>query len=340
MTYTITLKPSNHTFQAEPGEKILEAALRQGLSLPYGCRNGACGACVCELAEGTVTYDDRNRSALSADQEAAGKMLTCQSVATDDLIINAKELTSATEIEVKRLPVRVEEKNQLCHDVMELKLKLPETERLQFMPGQYIDILQKDEPARAFSLANPPHRDGLLELHIRHVEGGSFTDFVFNKLQVKDLMRIEGPHGSFYLDDEGHRPILMVAGGTGFAPMQAILEHAIEDNDPRMFHLFWGARAKRDLYRDELASSWAEQQDNITYTPVLSEPMDDDNWQGETGFVHEAVLKAYPNIADYDVYMAGPPVMVKAAVADFTAAGLPEDQIFSDAFEFSTPAKK
>jgi CDP-4-dehydro-6-deoxyglucose reductase len=340
MTYTIKIQPSNHTFQAEPGEKILDAALRQGLSLAYGCRNGACGSCLGELVEGAVSYDDRNRSALNASMEEQGKLLICQAVATSDLVINAKELTSATEIEVKRLPVRVEEKNLLCHDVMELKLKLPETERLQFMPGQYIDILQKDQPARAFSLANPPHRDDLLELHIRHVEGGSFTDFVFNELQVKDLMRIEGPHGSFYLDDEGHRPIIMVAGGTGFAPMQAILEHAVEDNDPRPIHLFWGVRAKRDLYRDTLASEWAEQHSHISYTPVLSEPMEEDNWQGETGFVHEAVLRAYPNIANYDVYMAGPPVMVNAAVEDFTAAGLPQEQMFSDSFEFSTPAKK
>lgn len=339
MTYTVTLQPSHHTFNIEENEKILDAALRQGYTLPYGCRNGACGACLGDLIEGQVHYGGNNRSALGVDQESSGKILICQAMACSDLTLEVKEVVRAAEIEVKRLPVRVEALNKLCHDVMELKLKLPETERLQFLPGQYIDILLKDGSARAFSLANPPHRDQYLELHIRHVEGGSFTDYVFNEMKKKDLLRIEGPQGSFYLDDESTRPVLMIAGGTGFAPMQSMLEHAIEDGDKRSFHLFWGVRGRRDLYSNRLAEQWAEEHENISYTPVLSEPAEDDAWTGETGFVHESALRQYSELSNYDVYMAGPPAMVEAAKKAFSEKGLPEDQLHFDSFEFSSAKK-
>jgi len=340
MTYTITIQPSGHSFQADENERILDAALRAGLSLPYGCRNGACGSCIGTLVEGEVRYDERNRSALSDERESSGAMLTCQATACSDLTIGVKELSSSSEIEVKRLPARVEEKKQLSHDVIEIKLKLPDTERMQFLPGQYIDILLKDGQPRAFSLANPPHRDDFLELHIRVVEGGSFTNFVQDEMKVKDLLRIEGPHGNFTLDEDGNRSVLLIAGGTGFAPIQSILEHAIADGDERMFHLYWGVRTEKDLYLDERARSWADQYSNIAYTPVLSEHNPALPWNGMTGFVHEAVLENHDNLSDYDVYMAGPPAMIEAARSGFMAAGLPEDQMFSDAFEFSTPAQK
>jgi CDP-4-dehydro-6-deoxyglucose reductase len=339
MTYTVTLEPSHHTFNIEENEKILEAALRHGLTLPYGCRNGACGACMGELLEGKVDYGTSNRSALKPEMEAGGKILVCQATARSNLSIKVKELVRTTEIEVKRLPVRVESLRLLSHDVMELKLKLPETERLQFLAGQYIDILLKDGSARAFSLANPPHRDQFLELHIRHVPGGNFTDYVFNSLKEKDLLRIEGPKGSFSLDDESTKPVLMVAGGTGFAPIQSMLEHAIEDGDKRDFHLFWGVRGSKDLYSNNLAEQWAEEHANISYTPVLSEPADEDAWMGETGFVHEAVLRHYPELATYDIYIAGPPLMVEAAKKAFCETGLPEKQLHFDSFEFSSVKK-
>lgn len=339
MTYTVTLEPSNHTFDIEENEKILEAALRQGFTLPYGCRNGACGACLGELLKGEVDYGTSNRSALKPDLEEAGKILVCQATARSNLILKVKEVVRASEIEVKRLPVRVESLRQLSHDVMELKLKLPETERLQFLAGQYIDILLKDGSARAFSLANPPHRDQYLELHIRHVPGGNFTDYVFNTMKEKDLLRIEGPQGSFFLEEESSKPILMIAGGTGFAPMQSMLEHAIEDGDKREFHLFWGVRGRNDLYSNSQAEQWAEEHANISYTPVLSEPSEEDAWTGETGFVHEAVLRHYPELAAYDIYMAGPPVMVEAAKKAFCETGLPEEQLHFDSFEFSSAKK-
>jgi CDP-4-dehydro-6-deoxyglucose reductase len=339
MTYKITLTTSGHTFEAEENECVLDAALKAGFSLPYGCRNGACGSCLGTLVNGEVRYDDRNRSALNEEREQAGGMLTCQAIACSDLTIEAKELTSSREIEVKRLPARVEEKNQLSHDVIEIKLKLPETERLQFLPGQYIDILLKDGKPRAFSLANPPHRDDYLELHIRVVEGGSFTNFVQDEMKVKDLLRVEGPHGSFTLDEDSKRPVLLIAGGTGFAPIQSILEHAIADGDQRQFHVYWGVRTEEDLYLNERARQWANDHANIVFIPVLSEHDPSLPWSGMTGFVHEAVLENHRNLADYDAYMAGPPAMVEAARTGFLAAGMPEDQMFSDAFEFSTPSK-
>ncbi len=335
MTHTVTIEPSGHQFECASGETVLDAALRQGLTLPYGCRNGACGACLGEIVSGRVRYEGRNRSALSEADEAAGKALFCQAVPESDLVIRAREIERPAEIEVKRLPARVERMTRLADDVMELGLKIPESERLAFLPGQYIDILLREGGARAFSLANPPHRDELLELHIRHVPGGRFTDFVFNEMQPGALLRIEGPKGSFHLDDSSERPVILVAGGTGFAPMQAMLEHAIEDGDPRTFHLFWGARDRAGLYRDDLARQWAGTHENIHYHPVLSEPPASDDWQGETGLVHEAVLRRFPDLAGHEVYIAGPPAMVEAARTHFLEHGLPEDQLHFDSFEFS-----
>ncbi|RMG58474.1 MAG: CDP-6-deoxy-delta-3,4-glucoseen reductase [Gammaproteobacteria bacterium] len=335
MSFKVTIEPSGHQFACEADETILDAALRQGWVLPYGCRNGACGACMGEIVSGEVDYAGANRSALSAEDEAAGKALFCQARPLGDLVIRAREIERPAELQVKRLPARVERMTRLADDVMELGLKIPESERLAFLPGQYIDILLRDGSARAFSLANPPHRDELLELHIRHVPGGKFTDHVFNEMKPGALLRIEGPRGSFHLDEQGTLPVIMVAGGTGFAPMQAMLEHAIEDGDPRAFHLFWGARDRSGLYRDDLARSWAEAHDNIHYYPVLSEPAGEDAWTGEQGLVHEAVLRHFPDLSGFDVYVAGPPAMVDAAKRHFLEHGLPEERLHFDSFEFS-----
>lgn len=335
MSFTVTIRPSGHQLEIGDDESVLDAALRQGFALPYGCRNGGCGSCMGKLLQGEVDYGPKRPRALSEEDEAAGKALFCQAFAMSDLEIEVPEIGAAKDIVVKTLPARVVEMRRLNHDVMELRLKLPAIERLQFLAGQYIDILLKDGRRRSFSLANPPHRDETLELHVRHVPDGFFTGQVFTTMQPKALVRIEGPLGTFFLREDSGRPILMMAGGTGYAPLQGMLEHAFAEGIDRPIHVFWGARRREDLYRDEQLRAWCAEHANLTYTPVLSEAGDDSAWDGEHGWVHDAVLRAYPDLSRFDVYMSGPPPMIEAAKQSFIDHGLPDEQLYFDSFEFA-----
>lgn len=340
MSFKVRVPASGHEFIAEENETILEAAIRQGVGLPYGCRNGACGKCAGEVLSGEIQYGSSELRAAAQKEFEAGKTLFCQACALSDIEIKVREIVKVTDIEIKTLPCRVEKMALLTHDIMMLRLKLPETERLQFMAGQYLEILLKDGKRRAFSIANAPHDDAFIELHIRHVPDGHFGDFVFDGLKEKTLLRIEGPLGSYFLREDRNRPIILMGGGTGFAPLKGMLEHAFFIKLDRPIHLFCGARAKRDLYMDEMVGQWLQQYPNLKYTPVLSDPEAADNWQGETGFVHESVVKHYPDLADFDVYLSGPPPMVKAGMDLFYEKGLPETQIYSDSFEYSDDALK
>ena len=337
MSFKVTVPASGHEFNIDEGETVLEAALRQGIGLPYGCRNGACGKCAGELLSGSVTYA-RKLNSLALDQQQQGKTLFCQACAQSDLQISVREISTGRDIEIKTLPCRVESRDLLTHDVMRLRLKLPETERMQFLAGQYIEFLLKDGKRRAYSIANAPHDDAFIELHIRHVPDGQFGDYVFEGMKVKELLRLEGPLGSYYIREESERPIILVGGGTGFAPLKGMLEHAFHINLDRQIHLFCGVRARRDLYMDDMVNQWISEHDNLKYTPVLSEPDANDNWVGKTGFVHEAVIEEYPDLSGYDVYMSGPPPMIKAGMDAFYTHGLPESQIYSDSFEYSDDA--
>ena len=340
MSFKISVPASGHEFTAEDGESILEAAIRQGVGLPYGCRNGACGKCAGDVLEGEVNYDTEVLRAQAKKEYEAGKTLFCQACASSDLKIQVREIVKSTDVEIKILPCRLEKMALLTHDVMKLQLKLPENERLQFMAGQYIEFLLKDGKRRAFSIANAPHDDSYIELHIRHVPDGHFGDFVFNGLKEKTLLRIEGPLGSYYLREDSKRPIILMGGGTGFAPLKGMLEHAFHIKMDRPIHLFCGAREKRDLYMDEMVRQWVEKHPNLKYTAVLSEVSDGDDWHGEKGLVHESVIQHYPDLSDFDVYLSGPPPMVKAGMDLFYEHGLPETQIYSDSFEYSDDALK
>ncbi len=340
MSFKISVPASGHEFSAEENETILEAALRQGVGLPYGCRNGACGKCSGEVLSGQTEYDTEVLRAQAKKEHEAGKTLFCQACATSDLEIKVREIINDKNIEIKTLPCRVDKMGRLTHDVMMLKLKLPETERLQFMAGQYLEFLLKDGKRRAFSIANAPHDDTYIELHIRHVPDGQFGDFVFDGLKEKTLMRIEGPLGSYFLREDSNRPIILMGGGTGFAPLKGMLEHAFHINLDRPIHLFCGVRAKRDLYMDDTVQQWLKQHPGLKYTPVLSEPVDEDNWQGKIGLVHKSVVEHYPDLSGFDVYLSGPPSMVKAGMDLFYEKGLPETQIYSDSFEYSDDALK
>ncbi|MDF0606753.1 CDP-6-deoxy-delta-3,4-glucoseen reductase [Neisseriaceae bacterium TC5R-5] len=335
MTSQVKVLPSGHTFSVEPHETVLEAALRQGVGLPYGCRDGACGACKGKVVAGTVTQDGYQDKALSASEREQGMALFCCSRPQGDISIEAREVVGVADIQVKTLPCRVESIIKV-HDVAVLKLKLPVSERLQFKAGQYIDILMKDGKKRSFSIANAPHDDQFLELHIRNQPGGSFSEYVFQQMKEREIMRFKGPLGTFFLREDSDKPIVFVASGTGFAPVKGIIEHAIQQNIQREMVFYWGARTKADLYMADLAGSWQQQHPHITFIPVLSEALPEDAWIGRTGFVHQAVLDDFADLSGYQAYVCGAPLMVEAAHSSFTRERqLPEDEFFSDAFFLS-----
>lgn len=340
MSYQVTIQSSGHSFNVESSESVLDAALRQGIILPYGCRNGQCGSCMGEVLSGSVDYHGGLPDALDADDVMHNKALFCQARANSDLTINIREVDAARDIEVKTLPCRVNRLEHLAHDVVRIYLKIPEAERMQFLAGQYIDVLLKDHAPRAFSIANAPHDDDFIELHIRIVSGGYFSVQVLNQMQEKAMLRIRGPLGTFFLREDSARPAILIGGGTGFAPLKGMLEHAFYTAVNKPLHLFWGVRAKRDLYLNELPEQWQQSHENFHYTAVLSEPVAGDDWQGETGFVTDSVIKHYPDLSAYDVYMSGPPVMVEAGHQLFLKHGLDENRFFSDAFEYAALSDK
>ncbi|MCW8929843.1 MAG: CDP-6-deoxy-delta-3,4-glucoseen reductase [Gammaproteobacteria bacterium] len=332
MRHQVQIKPSEHQFYVESNETVLDAALRQGINLRYGCRNGACGACKGKLLTGDIHYDE-DPIAISEDDTEQNMVLFCAAFADSELVIEVEEVELDSAIEIKTLPCRVHEMNHLANDVMQIFIKLPASERLQFLPGQYIDILLEDGRHRSFSIANAPHDDEFLELHIRLVENGLFTPKVFKTMQNKDLLRIEGPHGSFFFHEDSNKDILLMAGGTGFAPIKGIIEHLISEQVTRPIYLYWGVRTEADLYMRDLAEKWAAEQSNIQFVPVISDT--DENWNGRTGYVHEAVLADFDDLSQFDIYTCGPPVMIKSAEQSFQEKGMKKDQFFYDSFDFA-----
>jgi CDP-4-dehydro-6-deoxyglucose reductase len=334
MTFQIVIQPSGHTFPIEEHETILEAALKHGYPLPYSCRDGVCGTCKGKVVAGQVDYGKYQESTLSDAEKAAGMALFCCAKPLSNLTIECREVNAVKDIPVKTMPCRVQKMMQPASDVMVLWLKLPTNERLQFLAGQYIDILLKDQKPRSFSLANAPHNDEFLELHIRNIAGGAFTQYVFETLRERDILRFRGPLGTFFLREDSDKPIIFVASGTGFAPIKAIIEHALYIGVKRPMHFYWGARKLADLYMLDKARQW--ENSGIKFTPVLSEALPEDAWQGRTGFVHQAVLDDYSDLSPYEVYACGAPVVVEAARRDFTAqCRLPIDAFYSDAFTFA-----
>jgi CDP-4-dehydro-6-deoxyglucose reductase len=333
MSFEITIKPSDHRFAADGDETVLESAMKADLILPYGCRNGACGACKGRILEGDVDYGAYQATTLTDDDRRAGYALFCCAKPLTDLAIEVREVRRAGDIPIKRLPCRIESIDKPAPDVAIVRFKLPANERLQFLAGQYIDFLLKDGKRRSFSLAVAPHDDRLLELHVRHIPGGLFTDPLFATFKGREILRLEGPHGAFYLREESDKPMIFVAGGTGFAPIKSMLEHCFHHGIDREMVLYWGARALADLYLPALPGEWQQAHRNFTFIPVLSEPGPSDAWPGRTGFVHQAVLDDFRDLSGYQVYACGAPAMIDAARRDFTTLrNLPPDEFFADSF--------
>lgn len=339
MLHKITIQPSGHQFTVQQDETLLEAALREGFSLPYGCRNGACGACKGKVLSGQFDYGVYQPNALKDAEKAQGRALFCRAKPRSDMTIEVKEVGAAKDIMVKTLPCRVEKLERRADDVMVMKIKLPASERLQFLAGQYIDFQLKDGKSRSYSLANPPHDDALLELHIRHVPGGLFSGQVFSTLKERDILRLKGPLGSFFIREDSDKPMIFIAGGTGFAPIKGMLEHAFAEHSDRELVLYWGVRSLKDLYMRELPQQWLAEHPNFSFIPVLSSPLPSDAWQGRTGFVHEAVLADFEDLSGYQVYACGAPIMVDSARDAFTQTrNLPEEAFFADSFVYAADA--
>ncbi|MCI4428691.1 MAG: CDP-6-deoxy-delta-3,4-glucoseen reductase [Burkholderiales bacterium] len=336
MTFTITVQPSGRTFQTEPDETVLGAAIRQGIGLPYGCRDGACGSCKCRLLEGKIRHRPHQSKALSAAEESAGLMLTCCALPQTDIVLEARMVPGAGEFPVRKMPCRVIAVTKPAADVALLTLQLPANDTLRYHAGQYIEFILRDGARRSYSMANAPHSQTdkpAIELHVRHMPGGKFTDHVFGAMKEKDILRIEGPFGSFFLRETSDKPIVLLASGTGFAPIKAIIEQIEFKGIIRPTQLYWGCRSRADLYLHEWAEQAALRMPNLRYVPVLSEAKPEDGWTGRIGLVHQAVLQDWPDLSEHQVYACGVPAMVDAAQRDFVQlCALPAEEFYADSF--------
>jgi len=336
MSFSITVEPSGRHFTAQPGETLLAAGIRQGIGLPYGCKDGACGSCKCRKISGVVEHGPHQSKALSAEEEAAGFVLTCCGVAQSDVVLESRQVTEAGAFPIKKMPVRVSSLEKASHDVMVMGLQLPAADTFQYHAGQYVEFLLRDGDRRSYSMANAPHTQAAsprIELHLRHMPGGKFTDHVFGPMKEKEILRIEGPYGSFFLREDSAKPIVFLASGTGFAPIKAIIEHMRFKGLERPATLYWGGRRPADLYQ----SAWIREQMThlpwLQYVPVVSDALPEDAWTGRTGFVHQAVLQDFPDLSGHQVYACGAPVVVESARRDYVArGGLPAEAFFADSF--------
>lgn len=333
MSFQVTVQPSGHQFTCDADESILSAAIRANVGLPYGCKNGACSSCKGKIIAGTVVHGAHQERALSAAEEAAGASLFCCAKPQSDVTIEAREVAGIGEFPIKKVPVRVAKLERVADDVIIMSLQQPGADRLQYKAGQYVEFMLRDGKRRSYSMANAPHNDDLLSLHIRHMPGGFFTDTVFTTLKERDILRFEGPMGTFFLREDSDKPIVLLASGTGFAPIKAIVEQLAHSGSTRPVRLYWGGRRPKDLYMDALCQHWAQTLPAFTYVPVVSNATAEDNWSGRTGFVHQAVIDDLPDLSGHQVYACGAPIVVESAQRDFVAhCKLPAEEFFADAF--------
>jgi CDP-4-dehydro-6-deoxyglucose reductase len=332
--FEVRITPHGRVVRVKAEQSILDAALDAGLNLPHSCKSGHCSSCRARLLTGQIHYPQGTPLGLTAEEARAGQVLLCQARALSDLTVDVRLVAAVTEVEIKTLPCRIARMNPLAADVMQVFLRLPSVETLDFQPGQYLDVLLEDGGRRSFSIANPPHDAELLELHARYVPGGGFTERLFKELRPGALLRIEGPIGQFVYR-AGSAPLILIAGGTGFAPLKSMLRHMLEQGVEREIHLYWGARRLADLYEEALVLRWARSFPHFHFQAVLSESADQEVGERQVGWVHETVLVRHPELARHDIYAAGPPALIEAIRATFPAAGARRDALFFDSFDYA-----
>lgn len=335
-THQITVQPSGRAFASQGDETILSAAIRAGVGMPYGCKDGACGSCKCKKLSGSVVHGTHQAKALTPEDEAAGYVLTCCATPQSDVVLESRQVTDESAFPVRKMPVRVAALEKMAHDVMQVRLQLPAMEKFRYHAGQYVEFIMRDGARRAYSMATPPHLQDTapgMELHIRHMPGGMFTDHVFATMKEKEILRIEGPFGSFHLHEDSDKPVILLASGTGFAPIKALILHMQHIGFKRPATLYWGGRRPQDLYLDAWIREQAAQLPFLTYVPVVSDAQPEDAWTGRTGYVHQAVLDDFADLSAHQVYACGAPIVVDSARTAYTRqGGLPEDEFFADAF--------
>jgi CDP-4-dehydro-6-deoxyglucose reductase len=332
----VSLSKSGRSFSVVAEQPVLDAALDAGLNLPHSCKGGNCGACRARLLQGAVRYPNGRPLGLSAAEVNEGYILLCQARALNDLIIETLEISTPETAVIKRLPSRIERVETLSHDVLGVFLRLPAAESFHFQPGQYVDIMLSGGRRRSFSIASPPHDSRLLELHIRRVPGGEFTERLFAENARSALLSIEGPLGRFVYRHAPGVPMLLVGGGTGLAPLKSMLRHVVENDLNRDMMLYWGVRGERDLYAHDELEALARRCPNFRYHPVLSEPAA--NWQRHRGWVHEAVLRDNERFDSADIYASGPPAMIAALRHSFELRGADPARLFFDSFDYAPDA--
>jgi len=337
MSFQVTIQSTDHQFPADAEQTVLDAALAAGLVLPYSCRNGACSTCKGKVVSGEVEAGEYPAQILSPEDLADGFTLFCQAHAKSDLVIDVAEVRMASDIQIRKLPSRVMSMESVAPDVKVLKLQLPASEQFRYYAGQFVEVILKSGDRRSYSMAGAPHAAAQLELHIRHTPGGLFTDHVFGagdtQMKEREILRLEGPFGSFFLREDSDKPMVLLASGTGFAPIKAIVEHMIFKKIDRPAVLYWGGRRPHDFYMNELARSWEQALPGFRYVPVASDALPEDNWQGRTGFVHQVVMQDIPDLSGHQVYACGAPIVIDSARRDFSAqCGLPAEEFHADSF--------
>ncbi len=333
MSFQITVQPSGHQFSCDADETVLSAAIRAGIGLPYGCKNGACGSCKAKIVQGSVSHKAHQQRALTPEEAEQGMSLLCCATTQGELVIEAREVAGSSDYPVRKMPSRVATMQRLAPDVVVITLQLPANEALAYRAGQYIEFLLPGGKRRSYSMATAPALDKPIELHIRHMAGGLFTEQVFGTMKERDILRFEGPHGTFFLREDSNKPIVLLASGTGFAPIKALVEHLQHLKSERPVRLYWGGRRPHDLYMHTLCEQWARTMPQLSYIPVVSDALPEDQWSGRTGFVHRAVIEDLPDLSGYQVYACGAPIMVDSAKRDFVAiCQLPADEFYADAF--------
>ena len=334
--FQITVQPSGRQFTAAGDETILGAAISAGVGLPYGCKDGACGSCKCKKISGEVSHDTYSTNAMTEQELANGYILTCRATAHTDVVLESRQVTDANTPPIKKMPVRVAALQKLSHDVMRVQLRLPANTVFQYFAGQFIEFILRDGSRRAYSMATPPHVQAAtpgVDLHIRHMPGGLFTDHVFGAMKEKEILRVEGPFGSFFLREDSDKPMVFLASGTGFAPIKALLEHMLHLGCSRPVSVYWGGRRPEDLYMHDWMQALTTRMPNLTYVPVVSDALAQDAWNGRTGYVHQAVLDDFADLSGHEVYACGAPIVVESARTSYTSErGLPPEAFFADAF--------
>lgn len=331
--FSVVVQPSGRTFDVATGEAVLAAGIRQGIGLPYGCKDGACGSCKCKLVSGSVVHGPHQLKALSVEEEASGFVLTCCAQAQSDLVLESRQVTELGALPIKKMPTRVTSLTKMSDDVMVLQLQLPANDSFAYRAGQYVEFILRDGARRSYSMASAPSLGPSLELHIRHMPGGKFTDHVFGAMKEKEILRVEGPFGSFFLREDSVKPIILLASGTGFAPIKALIEHMQHLGTQRHVTLYWGGRRPSDLYMQDWVKLQLQTMPNLRYIPVVSDALPEDAWQGRSGFVHRAVMQDFPDLSNYQVYACGAPIVIDSARRDFSErAQLPPEEFFADSF--------